>query len=365
MKKLLMSVITLSVAASAWGQTFESKEMPTYHDIIPKSLAYEGKSSIVIPSEDDENTVDIYDSNLEKVRSITITPSVFQSKTITQKRKVEVIVNERSYLRTNDNGDTLIVTKDNLLGRDYIIQLENGNFKYTPDNYWEYDRFGETYPLYYILYVPHEWDGIEYYMMYDVYFDYKENKTDEWETIDEWESSYTVNLNYLPTIDTYEDYDNNIFLEEGFKFTQTLFNTDEKYEYIIPLYEEGESIEEYQDKVGNDMRRVTSGAINKGLKVVNEDGTTVCTLNGSFNVSNYEDFDLIKIVDKTYLVFKDYSYNTWYLIDQQSSSIESVKRIPTGKSQIYSVDGRKLNNTQRGINIIRKDDGSSTKQLIR
>ena len=362
-----MSVITLSVAAAAWGQELESKEMPTYHDIIPKSLSYEGKSSIVIPSEDDENTVDIYDSNLEKVRSITITPSVFQSKTITQKRKVEVIANERSYLRTNDNGDTLTVTKDYLSGPDYI-QLENGNFKRIfsdPSDYWEYDRFGETYPLYYILFVPHVWDGIEYYMMYYVYFDYEEQKTDEWETIDEWENSGTVNLKYLPVINNYEDYDNNIFLEEEFKFTQTLFNTDEKYEYMIPLFEEGESIEEYQDKVGNDMRRVTSGAINKGLKVVNEDGTTVCTLNGSYNVSNFEDFELIKIADKTYLVFKDYFYNTWYLIDQQSSSIESVKRIPTGKSQIYSVDGRKLNNTQRGINIIRKDDGSSTKQLIR
>lgn len=363
-----MSVITLSVAAAAWGQTFESKEMPTYHDIIPKSLSYEGKSSIVIPSEDDENTVDIYDSNLEKVRSITITPSVFQSKTITQKRKVEVIANERSYLRTDDNGDTITYkksyyTNDYLLDRGYI-QLENGNFKSTPNDYWEYDRFGETYPLNYILLVPHEWDGIEYYMVYDVYFYYREQKTDEWETIDERESSNTVNLNDLPTIDNYEDYDNNIFLECNFKFTQTLFNTDEKYEYIIPLYEEGESIEEFQDEVGNDIRIVSSGAIKKGLKVVNEDGTTICTLNGSFNGSFIE-FDLIKIADKTYLVFNDYSYNTWYLIDQQSSSIESVKRIPTGKSQIYSVDGRKLNNTQRGINIIRKDDGSSTKRLIR
>ncbi len=66
-----------------------------------------------------------------------------------------------------------------------------------------------------------------------------------------------------------------------------------------------------------------------------------------------------------FIIYLHIFMHIWYLIDQQSSSIESVKRIPTGKSQIYSVDGRKLNNTQRGINIIRKDDGSSTKQLIR
>ena len=271
-----MSVITLSVAAAAWGQTFESKEMPKNYDIIPKSLAYEGKSSIVIWSEDDENTVDIYDSNLEKVRSITITPSsaVYEFKTITQIRKTE--------------------------------------------------------------------------------------KTDEWETISD-ESYKSSDL--LPSIYRYEDYDNNIFLEEGFKFTQTLFNTDEKYEYIIPIYEEGESIIEYKE-YGYDMRKIVSGTIQKGYKVVNEDGMTLCTLYGTF-ISPSDELRLYKIEDKTYLVFHDEYFNTWYRIDQQSSSIESVKRIPTGKSQIYSVDGRKLNNTQRGINIIRKDDGSSTKQLIR
>lgn len=360
-----MSVITLSVAAAAWGQTFESKEMPENYDIILKPLAYEGKSSIVIRSEDDENTVDVYDSNLEKVRSFTITPSSYQQVSTMQLRKYEVKEKskEMEMIEPGYWGDATSYV-ENGHGDFWESIIDEGNHTIIPKNdmysYLEYNRYGYLYPKIYYYWNPTEEDP-NYGTLYKVTVEYEEVPTDEWETIEEENNTITIGRNNLGLFGRYRDYDNNVFDDYEYNFTQTLFNTDEKIEYILPLYEDGESIVETYDEFGNDMRIVTSGAIKTGYKVVNEDGATLFTISDR----NLGYPHIVKLGNKTYMVSYAGDNTTWYLIDQQSSSIESVKRIPTGKSQIYSVDGRKLNNTQRGINIIRKDDGSSTKQLIR
>lgn len=267
-----MSVITLSVAAAAWGQELDSKKMSGSYLITPGSLSYEGKPSILVRSESDEEIFDVYNSNLEKVHSFTISPSCFYTTYVRQKKTGE-------WETTYERNDTL---------------------KYT------FESFGGYY-----------------------------------------------------------DYDKNVYSDAPLSFSQTLFNADDKFEYIIPISEKNEKVHEFTDAYGDSIRQITSGDFLAGFKIVNEDGATLFTINTDVNKEEHIN-ELIKIGNKTYITtFSNDDYETWYLIDQQSSSIESVKRIPTGKSQIYSVDGRKLNNTQRGINIIRKDDGSSTKQLIR
>ncbi len=365
MKKLLMSVITLSVASAAWGQTFESKEMPEHYYIIPKSLSYEGKSSIVILSEDDENTVDIYDSNLEKVRSFTFTPSSYQQVSTKQQRKYEVKEKskEMEMIEPGYWGDATSYVEDGH-GVFWGSIIDEGNHTIIPkdDSYYylKYYRYGYLYPKIYYYWNPTEEDP-NYGTLYKVTVEYEEVPTDEWETIEEENNTITIGIYNLSYFEFYGDYDNNVFYDEGYRFTQTLFNTDEKIEYMLPLYEDSENIFEYYDSQRGDMRRITSGTIITGYKVVNEDGATLFTINDR-NL-NYPYIN--KLGNKTYMVSYADDHTTWYLIDQQSSSIESVKRIPTGKSQIYSVDGRKLNSTQRGINIIRRDDGSVTKQLIK
>jgi len=361
-----MSVITLSVAAAAWGQTFESKEMPKNYGIILKPLAYEGKSSIVIWSEDDENTVDVYDSNLEKVRSFTITPSSYQQVRTEQLRKYEVKEKskEMEMIEPGYWGDATSYVEN---GHGDFLEsiIDEGNHtiipKYDMYSYLKYNRYGYLYPKIYYKWNPTEEDP-NYGTLYKVTVEYEEVPTDEWETIKEENNTITIGMNNLSLFDYYIDYDNNVFYD-GYYFTQTLFNTDEKIEYILPLYEDSENIFESYDSERGDMRIIISGTIQTGYKVVNEDGATLFTISDRDRNLDYPIIE--KLGNKTYMVSYAYDHTTWYLIDQQSSSIESVKRIPTGKSQIYSVDGRKLNNTQRGINIIRKDDGSSTKQLIR
>lgn len=131
-------------------------------------------------------------------------------------------------------------------------------------------------------------------------------RTGEWEVVDTDEYEYT---DYMEEIWDMQNYDENLFyeLEGDIIATQTLFNTDEKYEYIrckCTTYSDRLIGEEDRDGDGiADTRSFRSGYEYVGIEVVSEDGNVIA----SFDAGDTEGGDLIIWGGKRYLRFYDYS----------------------------------------------------------
>ena len=141
------------------------------------------------------------------------------------------------------------------------------------------------------------------------------------------------------------DFDSPSYQDRYLRVTQTLFNDDDKYEYLRPVYSDGlSSIHMFNSWVSIDDTEFYLPYIVKeyggrcsGFQVVNEDGSVLQTVNfdGSFvGGGSPEDTDLIRIHGKLYLVFYgdvlDEANNTMneatlvYALDRKSNQIKKV-----------------------------------------
>lgn len=141
----------------------------------------------------------------------------------------------------------------------------------------------------------------------------------------------------------FNDFDSPFGNEREFTITQTLFNDDDKYEYLRPVYSDGLSqISMSYCRVSIDDMTFSLPCIVKdygtrpsGFQVVSEDGSVLQTVNfdGSFVGGQY-DPNLIRIHGKLYLAFSgdvlDEANNTmsqatlFYALDRKSNQIQKV-----------------------------------------
>ena len=163
------------------------------------------------------------------------------------------------------------------------------------------------------------------------------------------------------------NYDGDLaYPDDGFIFTQTLFNTDEKFECLLPIYgdtQEKVSSESDRDNDGEmDDRHINYYAPLKGLRVVSEEGTVLQTVEWEYDSNTqYLNVNIYKVNDKIYLGRSHYNGYTFYRIDPTSSSIKKVNDVPASVVARYSIDGRRQSHSRRGVNILRYSDGTAVK----
>lgn len=112
--------------------------------------------------------------------------------------------------------------------------------------------------------------------------------------------------------------------------TQTLFNSDEKFEYILPKYRLVEEVEEYDETGDNnvDVKYIYNRIYTSGIEVVSQDGDVVYSFDFG---KEYDDEISIKVLlwgDKTYLCVgnkKDYDTCDMYLLKRENSNVSLVK----------------------------------------
>ncbi|MDE5550946.1 MAG: hypothetical protein K2I99_06305, partial [Bacteroidaceae bacterium] len=160
------------------------------------------------------------------------------------------------------------------------------------------------------------------------------------------------------------DYDNDSCPDEPIVFTQTLFNTDDKFEYIENLYEAITETRSESDRDNDgepDYREIYHGWESVGFRIMSEDGKVLQTINCD-DVSS-KDCYVYKLNDKIYWVMYNYNIEetVFYKIDQQTTSVNRVKAIPASAKLIYSLDGRQQPTMQRGVNVVRDGDGAVRK----
>ena len=193
--------------------------------------------------------------------------------------------------------------------------------------------------------------------------------TGDWKTI--YDESYTIYGEGTSRI-TLKDFNQSCDDFRSIYLSQTIFNNDDKYEYIMPVYKPYSMYEE-RDEDGDgtiDTKDTRSGMNIVGFKIVSETGNVLSTVNFEEGFGVYDlKFDLILINGKRYLSISgnsSYPKRVYYIYSIESEatsvSMKSVQRVAV--SARYTLDGRRTQG-ERGINIIRMEDGTVKKVFVK
>ena len=372
MKKFYCFAILLALSLGANAQFVAKKTLFTDSGFfVPKQFSYNGNTHIIgiVEEGDDwdiEYTFEAYNPDFEVERSFRVNFPDYNLSYETQSRKLKVTniyVDRREIITIYDEQSSTSrpwtgtwEEAKSWVASNFPSEFKaiEGSCRFLPVDereYFNYYTYGDLYPIRYI-----KWNS-EGTISF-IFPDYEEAPVGEWESIGSGSENPYDLIEYL----SFVDLDDNSYPSPRFFFTQTLFNSDEKYEYLLAAFEGGDEIEEFDTNGDgiNDYRRIMHGK-RKGYNVVSEDGTILYKID--FEIEN-----IIRVGGKIYLVSlaeEDDDLITFWSIDDDPDAVTQVKSISTFPKQIFSTDGRKLPDVRRGINIVRDTDGSVKKKLFK
>lgn len=152
--------------------------------------------------------------------------------------------------------------------------------------------------------------GINYY--YDALY------TGEW--TERKENNSAENIYDRMCVLYYCDMDENSFTDEYFYLTQNLFNTDDKYEYLVFSYELVESSSSENDRDGDgtiDQQTIYYYPRATKLSCLSEDGHTLWQV----DINGSESCNVYRINGKYYIKIG----GIFYLIDKESTGLQTVQ----------------------------------------
>lgn len=185
-----------------------------------------------------------------------------------------------------------------------------------------------------------------------------------WEPNMENAYNYTRGISNNPLECLFLDYDGSCPAEQWFYTAQTLFNDDEKWEYVVPVYVQETIYGEPRVQSENETDGITLGRsasnaprVSK-LNIVSEDGNVLYEIlppNGNTFVDVDEEYSLYRMNGKLYLgIDASESLYVIYQIDTKSNSIKVV-RTEKGEGRFASVsDGTiqmRLDDNEKGQDV--------------
>lgn len=373
MKKntLLLAMLT---AVPALGQQIIMNDMPEYLDelnVIPSQFTLNNVPILHIEQgndygyDEEEYSIVLYNDDIEKIAEVKPATHTFDYtltyKTYTREvKEVEAIEVYREYYCELYDGYTLEQFIQDYFWGDVNVREENGETiiipiyaktrsietqEYNEDLYYGYAHFGTKYP--YEYYVCKE------NVIYRVRAEYHATYTD-WSPASEREEKESCELNVMSIY--YQDFDSQAE-SNRFTLSQTLFNSDDKFEYIIPKVVLTD-ISNYVVSMPSSDREIVLSRSElvseyayptiKGLQVVSSDGTVlhdIDFMDGFYKVydeySQYEnEIYGITIGGKDYLVVDGYMKGDdeddvedeecvlFYRINRQTNSLQEVQSLP-------------------------------------
>ena len=329
MKKLLLSAITLVAFSSANAQ-ITYKGSVNNLVIPPKEFCYNGQIKFVAEEHDynDYYKFMTLDENFEIEKTFTFNCKGSEYiRTYQRKREGSAVIENYEDELLYENISSWEEAKEGDSYGWWYNAVEKDNYELWPEddfyNYYEYNIFGAKYPRWIYYWNP------ENKNVYKRYYSYKTLYTGDWYTYDS--TTYT---NYTePCYFTYYDYDNNGSLSgegygAGFYATQTLFNSDEKYEMLITHTSQSETIDDEGDFDGDgeiDHRVIESGEFITGYSIISEDGDVIFSINSDYqrnDMYKYGEVYILKANGKFYI----YDGNIWE-INRETSSIKQVAKL--------------------------------------
>lgn len=354
----MAALATTSAAQSITGR-FEFGYADRAALSVPKEFSYGSVPYLVLVDNNDQNNIQVYDENLDVVKTIAMKESMpfnYQLTCQAETREVtavnetyknsycsyesyEAFIQRESLVDPYFNESCLIIKDFGDGTRKITVDYTNSGYTTNRQMYFAYDYFGMQYPKVYFI---ENSEGLTGYRV-DYAVEYSE-----------WQATGTTVNDYSADQDRIRLCNINLNNGDGransyFEVSQTLFNSDEGFEYILPKYKlsaNGNVGGSYVINGGGDTEQITtqrSVVISEqkelalaGFQVLSEDGNVVSdiTFDGDFEGSI--DLDcafVITIGNTTYLAFDGYSNGQsstiFYKIDRSTSSIQKVKTAPS------------------------------------
>lgn len=381
MKRLLflgLLIASLSIAdaqVSASGKVIQrgSEGRPC---IVPRVFTYgtPDKAMYLTIENKDDKTVTIYDENLEELRTIPISGAVDLTCTSEQQVRTPIVyVNRADTALHQNNAMTWEEAKEWLSSNTICSYKENYEFWPTDTSdlslyyipYAEYidvlrSKFAGRYPKMYFYWNPAD------SKIYRVSVNYGYNLQGDWMSLGSETYSGNTDLEdcYLLDYDTNNGSVGDVNYPRWHTLTQTLFNQDEKFEYIVGNWEDTPIYDEQQDQDGDgeiDVRALRSGH-RSGYSVYSEDGTLIQSIP---DVTNGGLFDIFIFGGNTYFLVEDATDYIFYRIDSRTSDVRKVASMRRTAVADYDLRGMRQPVDQKGVHIIKYNDGSAVKRIVR
>ena len=362
-KKLFFtSLISAALAMPAVGQTvtdqfeFGYASSPLY--FIPKEFSYNNEPHLMMYDGNDNNTVKIYDDNLDVIKKITMKEGIPFNYQLTYQDQVREVVDVNEVQKSEDywlsSYDDLVMREkmaDPTFDESYFIiedmgdgtkkiKVDYSKSSYTSNEqmYYAYSYFGMKYPK--VYFIDTGKGVVAYSVNYNVqYTDWKNAGT---RVVDCSEEQKRLHLGHI-NIKEGSDYTDNFF-----EVSQTLFNDDDSYEYIMPKYElsTNSNIESITNDVENNEEIITKRSVVVsekkelslvGFQVLSENGNIISdiTFDSGFEGNIYMGKAFVLTLgSNVYLAF-DGSYNgtsstVFYKINKRNTNaIQKVKIAPS------------------------------------
>lgn len=316
---LKVAAITAFIAAAspAMGQI----QIDGYDYYLPKVFSSTGKPQIVVQDFNEDNSKTffrIYNENLEKTKEMEVASPKSITRIVTEERKAIPGEYEDKIQHTDtttvDNLSDAIERASGYSASSYSVV--NGIYTFMP----EYTPMpgGSYYQCTYN-------ESTKVFIAYTMVKDQK--YSDEWTVINERERTYFIAGGYSVYV---VNYDESIPADfDAIKLSQTLFNTDDKYEYMVSVNELEAQPSDYSDMEfdmsGQSIKREAYCYFRQtATNVVSEDGNVMYTFPGDV-------YNIIIIGGKTYavgIIYEDDNDGTparvYYEIDRQANSIRKV-----------------------------------------
>lgn len=328
---------------------------------IPKSLTTENKPYIfTCTKEENIEKIKIYEKGFKVASEFNSDIEKIEHKKIIEEREAVSGVITREYYNSYDivtmyenTTPSLPKIKRDTLSLDYQYHIWSMTFY---DSYSKYLAYNYTYKtqsdsgaIYYPKYTQTTMDTIYYfkpdkygnkYPKYIVRLNVGKDKymcchsrsyREGNRYIGEWKSreeiGYVSNNNILTT--DFINIDNSEFMQElGIKFSQTLFNNDEKFEYLIPEYEEETYLtaEEDRDYDGIiDYKEYYTSYYNiKGYNIYSN-GEKIGYLNIPITIRRFFVFGGETYISGYYENYEEEIYNEYiYRLNRSTNSVEQI-----------------------------------------
>lgn len=367
MKKISLLVLGLAFA----GVSFAQSTVPGFFHwpapdgenvnsmVIPKEYAFNKKPLLTFTSMRDPSHIMVYDENIELVKTFDIDDNKVFNYTLTYQTEAREVTSvteegletedldlsfgewlekERSrYYYSSIKAALNVTRKEN---GDSVISIDYAKVQ-DPDNcneemYFGYSYFGMKYPKLY--WIASGGNMCQCRTSYSVTYS-------DWKPVGETEEkAFSVRLPHI--------YLYNLNLDNGggtngtngtyFEISQTLFNQDEDYEYLIPKLAlvaasgDGSNDGSANPSIGENIQVSRSAVVSEkselaavGFQVVSSAGNVVREITFedgfSFRYRSYARYALITIGGNRYLTFYNGSATVFYKIDSQTSSIKKVR----------------------------------------
>ena len=391
MRKLLLLLCFVAFAAVSDAQMVITSRMELgrpydYALSIPKEFSYDGKPLITMYDNSDKKNLLIYDENLNLVKQVDMTKSFSFDYSLTYQDEVRHVNNVKEVDKTQtslnmpfekwqsrqsmldpsftpsaltiqvqENGDSVITYKSNYANYEYL--------------YFAYNSFGVKYPKLYWLASKGN--------MYECKTNYEVEYSD-------WQVTNTYTQNKQKSLDRLRLCNINLNSGDGranyyFIASQTLFNNDEDFEYIIPKFKlsKNSNVMGYSSEINTGYNSEAIDTIQTvctsedsnfyliGFQIVSSEGNVIKDIDfdsgegvGSIDLDHAY---VITIGSNTYLAFDGYDSDNkqatlFYKINRTTSDIKKVK---VASNSMFVSSTAQNHNAIVNINFTDENNGGS------